>query len=198
MSKVVKTVSGSAVPILGNDIDTDRITPARFLKEITFENMGNYLFYDERKDQDGNSLDHPLDQSKFKGASVLIVGSNFGCGSSREHAPQAIMRAGFSAILGISFSEIFAGNCKNLGIPTLRISKDVHREFINHVEGDPTSIFTIDIESLSVSVNDQVYSIDLPKDWQIAFLTGEWNAIATLKSSVSKILEKDKTLPYQF
>ena len=116
---VIKEVKGMAVPIKGNEIDTDRIVPARFLKEVTFEKMGEYLFYDVRFPNDKKDHLHPLNQEQYKDATVMLVENNFGCGSSREHAPQAIKRAGFEIILGESFAEIFAGNCKALGIPTV-------------------------------------------------------------------------------
>ena len=106
-SLVVTSVSGTAVPILGNDVDTDRIVPARFLKEVTFDNMGEYLFYDARYSNGHLNSDHPLNQPQFSNASIMLVENNFGCGSSREHAPQAIKRAGFNMIIGESFAEIF-------------------------------------------------------------------------------------------
>ena len=196
MSKAIRNISGTGVPVPGNDIDTDRITPARFLKEITFENMGEYLFYDERFDKDGQPLNHPLDQEKYKDGKVLIVGVNFGCGSSREHAPQAIMRAGYTAIIGVSFSEIFAGNCKNLGIPTLRVTEDVSKELMAIVQASPETVIEIDMETLVVSVGGAPYAVHFPEDWKKAFLMGTWDAIATLKRALSLIQEKDQKLPY--
>ncbi len=117
MSKI-NQIEGKAVPVEGNDIDTDRIIPARYLKEITFTNMGKYPFYDERFDAEGKPKGHPFDLPQFQGAHLLFVNQNFGCGSSREHAPQALMRWGVRAVVGESFAEIFAGNCTMLGIPT--------------------------------------------------------------------------------
>lgn len=196
MANPITHISGTAVPIPGNDIDTDRITPARFLKEITFENMGDYLFYDERYDASGTCLNHPLDQSQFKGAAIMVVGTNFGCGSSREHAPQAIMRAGFKAIVGVSFSEIFGGNCKNLGIPTLRVTEEVSNELLKIVQDNPDVDIQIDLNTLVLSVGGVPYQASFPADWQKAFINGTWEAIASLKSAMPLIKEKDGSLPY--
>ena len=123
MEKITK-VSGTGVPVPGNDIDTDRIIPARHLKEITFANMGKYPFYDERFDEAGKSKDHPFDNPAYQGASVLLVNQNFGCGSSRVHAPQSLMRWGVKAVVGESFAEIFAGNCTMLGIPLVMVTPE--------------------------------------------------------------------------
>ena len=117
-AKVVK-VTGTVIPMRGNDIDTDRIIPARYLKEITFARMGEYPFYDERFDSAGKPKAHPFNDPKYRGASILFVNKNFGCGSSREHAPQALFRFGIHAIVGESFAAIFAGNCVVMGIPTV-------------------------------------------------------------------------------
>ena len=122
MSKIIH-ITGRAVPVIGNDIDTDRIIPARYLKEITFSRMGQYPFYDERFTADGKMKDHPFNKPQYDGASILVANANFGCGSSREHAPQALGRWGIKAIVAESFGEIFAGNCAMLGIPALAASK---------------------------------------------------------------------------
>src|SRR5690349_21828607 len=123
---VIKSVKGRAVAVSGDDIDTDRIMPARYLKCVTFASIGQYAFQDERFAQDGEPKGHPLDAPAHKGASVLVVNKNFGCGSSREHAPQGILRFGIKAIVGESFAEIFAGNCAAIGLPAVTASeKDV-------------------------------------------------------------------------
>ena len=145
MNKITQ-IEGKAVPIEGNDIDTDRIIPARYLKEITFTNMGKYPFYDERFDTEGKPTGHPFDLPQFQGAHILFVNQNFGCGSSREHAPQALMRWGVKAIVGESFAEIFAGNCTMLGIPTATVSQAEMRKLQALVKAKPDTKFVLDLE----------------------------------------------------
>jgi 3-isopropylmalate/(R)-2-methylmalate dehydratase small subunit len=136
MSDIVK-ITGTAVPIKGNDIDTDRIIPARYLKEVTFARMGDYPFFDERFDASGKKKDHPLNDPEYKGASLLFVNKNFGCGSSREHAPQALYRFGIQAIVGESFAAIFAGNCTIMGVPTVTVSAKDMEQVMKSVEENP-------------------------------------------------------------
>src|ERR671918_1126944 len=145
MGDIVKiiTVSGTAVPIRGNDIDTDRIIPARYLKEATFARMGEYPFFDERFDASGRKRDHPFNDSEYKGASVLFVNKNFGCGSSREHAPQALYRFGIQVIVGESFAAIFAGNCTMMGVPTVTVSHEELELMMKTVEAQPTTMFSL-------------------------------------------------------
>jgi 3-isopropylmalate/(R)-2-methylmalate dehydratase small subunit len=143
MGKVIK-IQGTGVPVRGNDIDTDRIIPARYLKEITFSNMGKYPFFDERFDNDGKSKGHPFDDARFKGASVLLVNQNFGCGSSREHAPQSLMRWGVKAIVGESFAEIFAGNCNMLGIPVVTVTPQDAAKLQSPRGESPKTSLTVD------------------------------------------------------
>ena len=145
-SKIV-SVYGTAIPFRGNNIDTDRIIHARFLKEITFDKMGEYLFYDVRKQDPNNPFDNP----RYKGANILMVGKNFGCGSSREHAPQSIMRYGINAIVGESFAEIFAGNCKALGVPAVTASpKDIAILF-DYTERYPETSYILSLENKILS-----------------------------------------------
>ena len=153
-SPIRQIISGKAVPIRGNDIDTDRIIPARFLKEITFNNMGNYLFYDERFNEDGTQKDHPINNPKYSEANIMVVGNNFGCGSSREHAPQSIMRYGITAIIGESFSEIFKGNCKAIGVPVVTASKDIIDQLQTQIESEPNTQFRINIETKTIQYID--------------------------------------------
>src|SRR5919197_6455079 len=145
MSEIVKItqVSGTAVPIRGNDIDTDRIIPARYLKEVTFARMGDYPFFDERFDPSGNKKDHPFNDPEYKGASILFVNKNFGCGSSREHAPQALYRFGINAIVGESFAAIFAGNCTMMGLPAVTVSHAEIETMMKTVENDPQTRFMV-------------------------------------------------------
>jgi len=146
-----RQISGRGIPLPGNDIDTDRIIPARFLKEVTFETMGEHAFEDAKK----QNPEHPFNQKVYQGASVLVVGQNFGCGSSREHAPQALMRWGIGAIVGGSFGEIFFGNCTMLGIPCMSISIDDVLWLQRAVGRDPKQPMTVDVEKQEVRVGDR-------------------------------------------
>ena len=189
------TVTGQAVVIPGDDIDTDRIVPARFLKEITFEKMGNYLFYDERFHADGSPKAFPLNSVDHLDASILVVGSNFGCGSSREHAPQAIMRYGFKAIVGVSFSDIFSGNCQAIGIPCIPVS-DADIGSIMDALVDAKSTLTIDLDSQRIQVGDQTWTSQLSPARQQAFISGGWNIKSLLKANADQTRVVAKRLPY--
>jgi len=193
---VIKTISGTGVPIVGNDIDTDRIIPARFLKEITFEKMGNYLFFDVRFDASGAANPHPLNDEKFKGASIAFVNKNFGCGSSREHAPQAIMRYGIQAIVGESFAEIFAGNCARIGVPVVTASAEIVEAIQARLDAEPRTPVTVNLETKELLVGSDRFPITLPDSRQKSFLNGSWNVLNLLKLNADKISEKDRTLSY--
>ena len=194
----IKELNGMAVPVLGNDVDTDRIIPARYLKEITFDKMGEYLFSDVRYDLDGNKTDHPLNQTQFQNASVMVVERNFGCGSSREHAPQAIKRAGFKAIIGESFAEIFSGNCKNLGVLTAQLNSDDLAIVVSHINQSPDSDLHINVESstLTVSGIDRLFLVKIKPSHQKAFIEGTWDELALLKLNKTKIKSVAEELPY--
>lgn len=196
MTPIITTISGEAVPILGNDIDTDRIIPARFLKEITFERMGDYLFADARFEADGRLKPHPLNAPEFKNASIMIVSRNFGCGSSREHAPQSIKRYGFRALIGESFAEIFAGNCTSVGVPTVTASESTIRALQNYVTAHPNADVLIDLEQHRVSVGDQTFPITLPDARRHSFITGTWDSSALLLSNIDKVIATANRLPY--
>src|SRR3989338_1893157 len=133
----LEIIEGKGIPIQGNDIDTDRIIPARFMKCVTFEGLGKYAFYDERFDENGNKKKHSFNEEKFLKGSILIVNKNFGCGSSREHAPQALQKFGIKAIIGESFAEIFASNCAVMGIPTVTAPYDAIENLMMFVEEKP-------------------------------------------------------------
>src|SRR5258706_9913696 len=147
MSKVIK-IEGQAVPVVGDDIDTDRIIPARYLKEITFTNMGSYPFYDERFDAAGGLRPHAFNEPRYKGASILLANVNFGCGSSREHAPQALVRWGIKAVVAESFAEIFAGNCMMLGTPAVVASKEEVAKLQHAPAADPEPEVTVDLHAM--------------------------------------------------
>ena len=193
---VIESVVGRAVPLPGDDIDTDRIIPARFLKEISFENMGTYLFQDERFDTAGVKKQHPLNDPRYKHANILVVGQNFGCGSSREHAPQAIKRYGFDAIIGESFAEIFAGNCKAIGIPVVRASHQDIQALTAHIKQNPETMITINLESKRIRYFEETFLIDMPDPQRESFLKGTWNVLELLKEHVSEIHDTAQSLPY--
>jgi 3-isopropylmalate/(R)-2-methylmalate dehydratase small subunit len=176
----IKQVKGRAVHVPGNDIDTDRITPARYLKVVTFDGLGEALFFDERFNADGSEKPHPLNDPQHKGASVMLVGANFGCGSSREHSPQAIYRAGFRAIIGESFAEIFFGNSTALSMPCVTASKAQIEALAAEVEKDPGLQVLVDVEGLEVRYGEKAFKISLPATAQKALTEGRWDPIADL------------------
>ena len=195
---IISSLKGHALPIVGAEVDTDRIVPARFLKEVTFDKMGDYLFYDVRYVDGQKNMDHPLNQQVYEGASVMIVENNFGCGSSREHAPQAIKRAGFNAIIGESFAEIFSGNCKALGIVTVTLDRDSLDLIFKIVKDNPSFLYSIDLESKTLYINDvdQTFNFIIKESHRRAFLDGTWDELALLKLSNQQITNMANKLPY--
>ncbi len=176
----VNQVSGTGVFVPGADIDTDRIIPARFMKCVTFDGLGEYAFYDVRFDKDGNKTGHPLDDPRFEGASILLSGPNFGCGSSREHAPQALYRFGFRAVIAESFAEIFFGNCTTLGIPCVCATAEDIQTLAKAVEADPKIEIKVDIDAQRVFFGDQNFTVAVPDTARDALLSGKWDPIADL------------------
>jgi len=195
MSEIVK-ISGTALPVRGNDIDTDRIIPARYLKEVTFARMGEYPFFDERFDEGGKQKAHPFNDPKYRGASILLVNKNFGCGSSREHAPQALFRFGINAIVGESFAAIFAGNCTMMGVPTVTVSHDQVELMMKSVEQAPQTQFTVDIEQKTISFGEHRIAIDLPETYRSALTSGSWDSTALLRSNLEQVKKTASKLPY--
>ncbi|MBI5811985.1 MAG: 3-isopropylmalate dehydratase small subunit [Meiothermus silvanus] len=191
----IRQITGRAVHVPGNDIDTDRITPARYLKVVTFDGLGEALFYDERFNPDGSEKPHPLNDPRFKGASIMLVGANFGCGSSREHSPQAIYRAGFRALIGESFAEIFFGNATTLSMPCVSASKADIAALAAAVEENPALEVTVDVERLEVRYADQAFGVSLPESAQKALVSGRWDPIADLLEAGSLLEDFDRTLP---
>jgi 3-isopropylmalate/(R)-2-methylmalate dehydratase small subunit len=198
MSEIVKItkISGTAVPIHGNDIDTDRIIPARYLKEVTFARMGEYPFFDERFDASGKKKDHPFNDSEYKGASLLFVNKNFGCGSSREHAPQALYRFGIQAIVGESFAAIFAGNCTMMGVPAVVVGAKEIEQLMKSVEEDPRTEYSVDLESKTLRYGNQKIPIDLPETYRIALTAGSWDSTALLRANLDQVKKTASKLPY--
>ena len=192
--KTVTTVTGPAVPVRGNDIDTDQIVPARFLKEVTFDNMGEYAFYDVRRDDDGTLNDHPF--NRYPNASILVVNQNFGCGSSREHAPQALMRWGIDGLIGESFAEIFAGNCQALGLPTATAAPETVEWIMGQVEADPTIELTIDVEAETATVGDETIGVTSNDSQREALLQGIWDTTALMKSYMDEVRQTANEVPY--
>ena len=191
-TKKIEKIVGKAVPMPRDDIDTDRITPARFLKSITFEGIEKALFCDERE----NTPDHPIDNPAHKGANMMFVGTNFGSGSSREHAPQALKRFGIEVLVGISFAEIFAGNCFAIGVPLGVASADDVHELIKQAQDEPETRFTVDIRNSTVSFGDRVISIEIQETRKNAFLSGTWDLLATLRGNLPRVEEVAQRLPY--
>ena len=185
-------ISGKCISLIGNDIDTDRIIPARFLKCVNFDALGKSVFEDDRKTLKGM---HPLDLEENKNASILIVNSNFGCGSSREHAPQAIMRWGIKAIIGESFAEIFYSNCIAIGIPCFTLPKKSIQDIQKYIE-NKSLFLEIDLNNLSAKSKDLNFILEIKESSRKMFLSGEWDATATLLENVTLVERKSKELPY--
>ena len=192
----IRIIAGQCVPVLGEDTDTDRIIPARFLKCVTFDGLGEHLFEDERFDSDGNKKTHPLNDHRFAKSTILLGGSNFGCGSSREHAPQAIYRYGIRAIIAVSFAEIFFGNSTTLGLPCFQAPGSVIQRLSTLVSDKPETIATLNIEDLSLNFANESVSVYLPQGTQTAFLAGRWDPIADLLEGMSEVTKTASSLPY--
>lgn len=176
----VTQVTGTAVHVPGQDIDTDRIIPARFMKCVTFDGLGEFAFYDVRKNADGSDKPHPLNEARFKGANILLSGANFGCGSSREHAPQALYRFGFRAIIAESFAEIFFGNCTTLGIPCVVAAAQDIQVLAREIERNPKLEVTVDVTAEKVFFEDEEMPVAVPRSAREALTTGQWDPIAAL------------------
>jgi 3-isopropylmalate/(R)-2-methylmalate dehydratase small subunit len=198
MSEIVKItkISGTALPMRGNDIDTDRIIPARYLKEVTFARMGEYPFFDERFDAAGKQKDHPFNDPEYRGASIQFVNKNFGCGSSREHAPQALYRFGIKAIVGESFAAIFAGNCTIMGLPTVTADHNEVDLLMKTVAENPRTQFTVDIEKKILTFGDRRIAIDLPQTYRSALISGSWDSTGLLRANLEQVKTTAAKLPY--
>ncbi|MBB83911.1 MAG: 3-isopropylmalate dehydratase small subunit [Deltaproteobacteria bacterium] len=189
----IEKIDGRGCVVRGDDVDTDRIIPARFMKEVTFDTMGEHAFEDARKDAKG---EHPLDQERFKGSSILVVGQNFGCGSSREHAPQALMRFGFQAFIGGSFAEIFFGNCTALGLPCVTLSPEDLSAVMDAVELDPEQNVEIDVQSSKVRCRAGEFEAGIPAGTRKMLLEGSWDATRVLLEAGDQIEQTAAALPY--
>ncbi|PSP54004.1 3-isopropylmalate dehydratase small subunit [Halobacteriales archaeon QH_7_68_42] len=176
----VDHVSGTGIPLRGNDIDTDQVIPARFMKVVTFDGLGEFAFFDQRFDDEDNPKDHPMNEERFRDASVMVVNSNFGCGSSREHAPQALMRRGIDALIGESFAEIFAGNCLALGIPTVTADHETIDALQRWVDDNPDGEIEIDIASETITYGSNEISVTVDDGQRKALVDGIWDTTAAV------------------
>ena len=188
----ITQIDGQCISLIGNDIDTDRIIPARFLKCVNFDSLGESVFDDDRKTLKGK---HPFDLEKNKYATILIVNSNFGCGSSREHAPQALMRWGIKAIIGESFAEIFYSNCIAIGIPCFTLPKKSIQN-IQKYRHQKNLFLEIDLEHSLATSKDLNFNLEIKESSKKMFLTGEWDATSTILNNQNLIEKKYNDLPY--
>lgn len=189
----IKKVSGRGVPVVGNDIDTDRIIPARFLKCVTFDGLGAHVFADDRAALNGQ---HPFDLAQYQGANILVANNNFGCGSSREHAPQAIAKWGIKAIIGESFAEIFFGNCIALGVPCVIVTPDISTQIQTLITQDPSLTVTLDLTALTVSCGALTAPIVMNEGPRQMFLSGQWDATGQLIAQADQTRVTATQLPY--
>ena len=192
----ILNVKGKGVFVPGNDIDTDRIIPARFMVCITFEGLGKYAFYDERKNADGSDKKHPLTDPRKQNAKILLSGANFGCVSSREHAPQSLWHYGIRAIVAESFAEIFFGNSTTLGIPCVCAPAEDIAKIADVIEKDPDAQVDVDVENMRVSCNGVSIKCSMPENARNALVSGTWDPIAELIEAEDKTAQTAAKLPY--
>lgn len=193
MDAKVTRVEGTGCVLRGDDIDTDRIIPARFLRCVTFDGLGEHAFEDDRQQAKGN---HPLDDDRFAGAKILVVGRNFGCGSSREHAPQSLWRFGFQAFVGESFAEIFFGNCVALGLPAVTLPRAELDRLMDAVELDPTQEIVLDLAAGTITSRAGAHKIGMPDGAKRSLLEGTWDATSVLLEAADAARATAARLPY--
>ena len=196
MVQRISQIRGRAVPLHGDDIDTDRIMPARFLRTVTFERLEQHVFEDDRKAGTPGSNRHPFDSTQYAGASILLVNSNFGCGSSREHAPQGLQRWGIQAIVGESFAEIFFGNSVMIGMPCVTASPEDVRALMALVEQNPQAELTVDLVAGTCTAGDFQCAISIPPKVRDAFATGAWDTTGILLDQFEQVHATAERLPY--
>ena len=196
MSEIIKQSSGTGIAVRGNDVDTDRIIPARFMKCVTFEGLGAFAFNDERVDENGEKKGHPFDDPRWAGHPVLVGNANFGCGSSREHAPQALRDYGIRAVVGESFAEIFAGNCSSLGMPAVTLAAADIATLQSMIEETPSLAISIDLVAMTVSAGSSSWNAGMPESYRQALLDGSWDSTAVLAAGAEETEKVVAELPY--
>ena len=191
-------IEGTAVPVRGDDIDTDRIIPARYLRTVTFTGLGEHAFEDDRAELARAGQKHPFDDPRYAGARVLIANKNFGCGSSREHAPQALLRwgNGIAAVIAESFAEIFNSNCFSIGIPCVKVDEATAQALMAAVEANPSLAIRINFEQCSIEAGDRKIPFEMPSGIRQRFLEGSWDSATELLANRDKIAATAKNLPY--
>jgi 3-isopropylmalate/(R)-2-methylmalate dehydratase small subunit len=190
---LVKQISGKAIALIGDDIDTDRIIPARFLRCVTFDGLGEHVFADDRVQELGK---HPFDLPQYQGANILVVNNNFGCGSSREHAPQALAKWGIQAVVGQSFAEIFLGNCVAIGVPCVTAQPDQIRQLQALISENPQTVFSVDLESMQVTGGDLAVPVEMNEGSRQMFLQGTWDNCGQLIANAESVKVTASGLPY--
>lgn len=191
----ITTVTGKAVPVAGADMDTDRIIPARFLKCVTFDELAGTMFYDERFNADGSSKGHPIDNPAHAGAAIILGGENFGCGSSREHAPQAIKRSGIQAIIAETFAEIFFGNSTGIGLPCVCATHADIAAATALTEAEPETVWTLDLTAMTLSCAKASYPLTMPAEPREALMQGRWDAVVELMNAPEAVEKLAAALP---
>jgi 3-isopropylmalate/(R)-2-methylmalate dehydratase small subunit len=189
----IKQISGKGIPLVGNDIDTDRIIPARFLRCVTFDGLGENVFADDRLQTKGQ---HPFDLPEYQGANILVVNANFGCGSSREHAPQALAKWGIKAIVGESFAEIFFGNCLAIGIPCVSAESEIVKQLQALLTQNPSAPMSVDLESMQVCCGEWNYSVSIGEEARKMLLSGTWDNCGQLSDRIDQIRATALKIPY--
>ena len=192
----VRRVTGTGIPVRGNDIDTDQIIPARFMKVVTFDGLGEFAFFDQRFDDHDNPKPHPFNDDRFRDANILVVNANFGCGSSREHAPQALMRWGIDAVIGESFASIFAGNCLALGIPTVTAAAQTVTDLQAAIDENPDTELVVDVEAATITVDGEPFDAAIDAAQQQALVEGVYDTTTLMRANVEAVREVAESLPY--
>lgn len=189
----ISQISGRGIAVVGDDIDTDRIIPARFLRCVTFEGLGEHAFADDRAQAGGK---HPFDLPQYRGAKILVVNNNFGCGSSREHAPQALAKWGIQAVVGQSFAEIFFGNCVAIGVPCVTAEPEAIRQLQTAIQASPQTVVSVNLETMQVAWDDASIAVTMKEGSRQMFLGGTWDNCGQLLGNTEKINETASRLPY--